>query len=117
MKRRRRPARHRSRNRLPPIESDPMSRQEDEILDLLTLQLTPGLGPQRIAALLERFGSAAAARRAGESALTDVPGIGPKVASALSDPQPRQEAAEEIERAVKAGVTLLPRGGAGYPPG
>jgi excinuclease UvrABC nuclease subunit len=44
--------------------------------DLLALHLTPGLGPVRIAALIEHFGSPAAARAAAASALQNVPGIG-----------------------------------------
>src|SRR5262245_39419099 len=92
-----------------------MARPEDDLLDLLTLQLTPGLGPQRIAALLERFGSAARALAAGVGQVAEVPGIGPKTASALTDGNPREEAAREIERATRAGVRLVARGAEGYP--
>jgi DNA processing protein len=86
-----------------------------DVLDLLTLLLTTGVGPQRVAALLERFGSAAAALRASPAELSDVPGVGAKIASALRDPEPRRQAVAEIERATKTGATLLARGSPGYP--
>jgi DNA processing protein len=92
-----------------------MSQQEADVLDLLTLQMTPGLGPQRIAALLERFLSPSAVLRASPEQLSDVPGVGTKIAAALRDPTPRREAAAEIERAARAGVRLLAQGSLGYP--
>lgn len=92
-----------------------MSQPANDVLDLLTLLLTPGLGPQRIGALLERFGSAAAALRASPAQLSDVPGVGARIASALSDPEPRREATAEIERAARSGATLLARGAPDYP--
>ncbi len=45
----------------------------------------PGLGPTRAAALLERFGSVAAMRRASLEELSDVYGIGPGTAQAVVD--------------------------------
>ena len=81
-----------------------MSPPANDALDLLTLQMTPGLGPQRIAALLERFLSPAAILRASPEQLSDVPGVGAKIVAALRDPQPRRDAVAEIERAAKAGV-------------
>ena len=54
-----------------------------EILDLLALDLAPGLGPRLTAALLERFGTAAAIRRLSAAQLQTVPHIGAKLAQSL----------------------------------
>src|SRR5262245_58775590 len=89
---------------------------EDHLLDLLALHLTTGLGPARIAALLDRFGSAAAALRAAPAALAEVSGIGPKLAGGLDAGSARQAAADELRRARDAGAAVVARGGAGYPP-
>ncbi|MFQ3592112.1 MAG: DNA-processing protein DprA [Gemmataceae bacterium] len=89
---------------------------DDERLDLLTLQLTPGIGPVRLSALLERFGSPAAILRADLSALGQVEGIGPRIAQALRDSTAREQARRELQRAVQAGITLRARGEVGYPP-
>lgn len=97
---------------LPPAE-DVVS--PTDVLDLLTLQMTPGLGPHRIAALLERFGSAGAALRAPAAQLAEVAGIGAKTLAALREPQPRRDAEAEIERSGRIGVRLLALGGEGYP--
>jgi DNA processing protein len=45
----------------------------DDARDLLALQLIPGLGPRLTAALLQRFGSAGAVRRASAMELCEVP--------------------------------------------
>ena len=50
-----------------------------ELRDLLALRLVPGLGPRLTAALLRRFGSATAVRRATASQLRQVPQIGTKL--------------------------------------
>lgn len=47
------------------------------------LQGLPGIGPRRAAAMLDRFGSVAAAIAADPDALSDVAGIGPQVARKL----------------------------------
>jgi len=89
---------------------------EDERLDLLTLQLTPGIGPVRLALLLERFGSPSAILRAESSVLGSVEGIGPRLTQALRDPSYREAARREYQRASALGVRIVARGEAGYPP-
>lgn len=89
---------------------------EEELLDLLTLQLTPGIGPVRLTALLDRFGSPAAILRAEQTALGEVEGIGPRIAQALRDPVHRETARGEYRRARDLGITVVARGGPGYPP-
>ncbi len=83
----------------------------------LSLWLAPGLGPVRIAALLERFGSAEAVLAASPSALTSIPGIGPKVAEsavrAFKSVGARVD--EELADLDRIGARALVRGTPGYP--
>jgi DNA processing protein len=92
--------------------SEPVS---PEIRDLLALQLTPGLGPQRIAALLAHFGSAAAARRAAARELARVPRIGDALARQFADSLTQVDVEAEIDRLTRAGVHLAALGQPGYP--
>src|SRR3954452_2747223 len=66
-----------------------------DLLDLLALTLVPGLGPRLTQALLDHFGSAAAARRATAAQLQQVPHIGAKLghdfAEALHTADPQAE--------------------------
>jgi len=57
----------------------------DAVDDHLALALIPGLGPKLTSALLERFGSAAAARRATAAQLRTIPHIGEKLADSFAD--------------------------------
>jgi DNA processing protein len=90
--------------------SSPVS---SDVRDLLALHLGPGLGPQRIAALLERFGSAAAVLRAAPDQLREVPYIGPKLTAAVREGLGRVDA--ELEQMERHGVRLLALGTADYP--
>ncbi|MFG0306978.1 MAG: DNA-processing protein DprA [Phycisphaerales bacterium JB040] len=85
--------------------------------DLLALTLLPGLGPVRIARLLESFASPGAALGASEPALARVPGIGPKTARAVAEAARNLDALleKELGRVDRAGVTLLARGTTDYP--
>jgi len=89
---------------------------EEERLDLLTLQLMPGIGPVRLTLLLERFGSPSAILRAASSTLGSVEGIGPRLVQVLRDPSYREVARREYQRASDLGVRVVARGEAGYPP-
>src|SRR5262249_152977 len=86
-----------------------------EVRDLLALHLTPGVGPPPAAALLERFGSAAAVLRAPEARLLDVPHVGPKLAQALARAADNPEVNAELERVERAQVRLLLKGSPEYP--
>ena len=92
-----------------------MSTPSAELRDLLALHLTPGVGPRTAAALLERFGSAAAVLRASAGQLRDVPHVGPKIAEALLAASASPEINVELERAAKAQVRLLIKGTPDYP--
>ena len=78
-------------------ERPPMSTPSAELRDLLALHLTPGVGPRTAAALLERFGSAAAVLRASAGQLRDVPHVGPKIAEALLAASASPEINVELE--------------------
>jgi DNA processing protein len=88
-----------------------------ETVSLLRLTLTQGLGPRRIAALLELFGSATAALAASARELERVPRIGEPTAARIA--RGMRESAEladrELARAEELGVRLVALGGAEYP--
>lgn len=90
---------------------------EPELLALLTLRFAPGIGPRRLESLRAHFGGAQAALQAGLSGWRQVPGLDSKSLSGLSSPGLSARAQQELERADKAGVTLLGRGLPGYPLG
>jgi DNA processing protein len=86
-----------------------------DIRDLLTLQLVPGLGPRRIAALLHHFGSSAAALRAGADRLRFVPGIGEQLALQIASVVKTVDIEAEIALIERHGVHVLALGSPGYP--
>jgi DNA processing protein len=88
----------------------------DTVRALLTLSLVPGIGPRLTAALLERFGSAAAALRAGVAELCDIPYITPRVAESIRRSLEHSETTAELERMERHNVRLLAWGTPEYPP-
>ncbi|WP_161882253.1 DNA-processing protein DprA [Deinococcus alpinitundrae] len=86
-----------------------------ELLALLTLRLTPGLGPRRIENLRRHFGSAQAVLAAPLARLREVPGLDSKSLSAVGMPGVGVRAEQELGRAREAGVQVLGRGLQGYP--
>jgi DNA processing protein len=87
----------------------------DDLRDLLALHLAPGLGPCRTAALLQHFGSAARARRAGAAELREVDGIGPKLAEQLARALPAADVDGELRRVERGGARLVALGTPEYP--
>lgn len=85
---------------------------------MLRLTLTPGLGPVLIDRLLAEFGSAEEALGATAVKLRRIRGIGPgtaePIARGLSDSAALVE--PELTRARALGVSLVFKGGLGYPP-
>src|SRR5262245_59070853 len=88
----------------------------ENVRDLLTLSLVPGIGPRLTAALLERFGSAAAALRASVAELSSIPFITPRLAESVQQAMQRSDAAAELERIERHGVRLIALGSPEYPP-
>jgi DNA processing protein len=86
-----------------------------ELGALLTLHLVPGIGPRLTSALLERFGSAAAALEASAAQLQEVPHIGAKLAQSLSLAMRQADLAAELELMDRQAVRLLVRGGPDFP--
>lgn len=86
--------------------------------DLLRLTMTPGLGPVLIGRLLEAFGGPEGVLRAAPSQLAGVRGIGRAKAARIAEGLAASGDAAAAERREMAsrGVTLLVRGGPGYPP-
>ncbi|RMH29315.1 MAG: DNA-protecting protein DprA [Planctomycetota bacterium] len=91
---------------------------DDAARDVLRLTLIPGLGPVRIARLIEAFGSAGRVLGASESALTRVRGVGRQTAQTIA--RQRDATADRVEReldlARSLGVRLLALGDRAYPP-
>jgi DNA processing protein len=88
----------------------------DAVRDHLALALVPGLGPKLTAALLDRLGSAAAARRATAAQLRGVPYIGDKTAGEMAAALRDVNLDRELELIERYGVTPVPVGFPGYPP-
>mgnify|MGYP002783743233 CR=1 FL=1 len=95
-----------------------MARCDQDTVALLKLTLTPGLGPIRIARLLEAFGSAGAIEGLSASRLASVKGIGAQtaeqIARGLSSAGALAE--EELGRCEALGVRVVGKGSEGYPP-
>jgi DNA processing protein len=83
--------------------------------DLLALHLVPGIGPRLCAALLDRFGSAAAALRASAQELLDIPHIGEKIAGHLRQALARPELDAECALLEQHGVHVRFLGRPEYP--
>lgn len=88
---------------------------DPELPDLVALALVPGLGPRTTQALLDRFGSAAAARRATVEQLLEVPHVGPKLARSFVDAFRTVDPAAELALAERHGVRVVPRSSPEYP--
>ncbi len=92
--------------------AEPLS---DSMRDLLALSLVPGMGPRLTAALLNRFGTAAAVRRASMEQLQEVPHIGEKLSFQFVETLRHINLESEIELLEKHNVRLLPHGDPAYP--
>src|SRR5438128_8256794 len=87
-----------------------------ELRALLALHLVPGIGSRLTSALLERFGSAAAALQATAAQLQQVPHIGAKSAQILSSALREVDPAAELDLMDQQAVRLLVRGDPDFPP-
>ena len=66
--------------------------------------------------MIEHFGSAGRVLSASESALKSVPNVGQKLAAKIAHARVDFDADEELDLCERMGVTVIPRGGKGYPP-
>lgn len=98
-------------------ESPPRTEElpDDELADILLLSLVSGIGPRLRQALLQRFGSARAVFEAPASLLRTVPGIGAKLAGAVSRARQEIDVAAEIELCEKHQVAIVSLGHSDYP--
>ena len=87
----------------------------DEVRALLALQLVPGLGPMRISALLERFGSAVVALRVGAGELAELPGFGGKLAPTIAQALREVDVELELKLLEQHHIGLCVRGTPEYP--
>ena len=87
----------------------------DERTDLVALNLSEAVTYDTCRALVERYGSVAAALAAPERELAAFPGIGRKSAKRLCELAKGHEAAEEIEQARDIGVEVLTSEDERYP--
>jgi DNA processing protein len=88
---------------------------DGELLDLLRLNLIPGIGPRTSQALLAHFRTAKAVLSASPSELNAVPGVGPKLSAAILESRRSDEAERELARCQEIGAKLLVRGTPAYP--
>lgn len=89
----------------------------NDIRQLLHLTLTLGLGPVRIARLLEKHGSADAVLGLSASQLTKIKSIGPVSSDAIARNMDAAAALvdKELDAAAALGARLIPRGSPDYP--
>src|SRR5690242_82602 len=87
----------------------------DDIRDLLTLRLVPGIGSRLTAALLDRFGSATAVLQAPADQLAVLPHLSPHVAEQIRRAMARADLHAELARMEEKRVTLLHKGDPPYP--
>lgn len=93
------------------VQDDP----QGEILDVLRLNLVPGIGPRTYQLLLERFQTPAGILNASIPELQEVPGVGPKLAMSMITHGTESAARRELAAIQSAGATLLIRGHENYP--
>ena len=74
---------------------------------LIGLSLVPGVGPQRLRALLAAFDTPSEVFRASRSALTTVDGVGDQTAEAILTFEDRAAVEREMNRAEELGATLI----------
>ncbi|MCG6941794.1 MAG: DNA-processing protein DprA [Thiohalocapsa sp.] len=87
--------------------------ERERLTHWLALALAPGVGPRRIAQLLERFGGAAEVREAGRAALSDA-GLSNAAINAIGAPD-RDKLEATFTWLAHAGTQLLTPDTAGYP--
>ena len=88
---------------------------ESHLIDMLRLNLVPGVGPRMRQALLDHFGDAGKVLSARSHDLRCVPGIGSKLALAILDENDPATAERELARCRQLGIRFYVRGAEDYP--
>lgn len=89
-------------------DPDENSEHRDSLIrDMLALVMVGGVGPVIVRTLLNHFGTASAAIRAGASQLRSIENIGPKLAEKIARALDNQEIDKELELCREHGVTVL----------
>lgn len=90
---------------------------DPDLISWLHLHLTSGVGPTIFRHLIDAFGSASAALRAGRAALACVDGIGRVTADRIASSRAEVNVAGELDLVSKHGVSLLTWNSQAYPVG
>lgn len=88
-------------------DSSPDLDRPKEKRALMALSLVSGIGPDRLRALLAHFGTPSSVFRATRSALTQVDGVGTRIAEAILTFDDHDSIEREMERAEQVGATLV----------
>lgn len=88
---------------------------DDDLLDALRLNLTPGLGPRTMRVLLDAFGSPRGVLEAPVKQWQVIDGVGPKLTAALVESTNSDAAHLELKRCRDQNISLLLLGFEGYP--
>ena len=75
----------------------------EKLTDLITLNAIEGIGPNRMYALIDRFGSAGAVLAKSKADLLDIPGIGESLANTIVNGQNRRAADDVVKTIIKLG--------------
>lgn len=95
--------------------ADEIPTPDEEVLNLLRLNLVPGVGPRMQQNLLEFFGSAGDIFQADLRLLEQVDGIGPKLARLISVARDSDDALNEWRQCCERNISLFRNGEAVYP--
>lgn len=93
----------------------PPQMEENELIALLRLQITPGIGPLSGRKLIGYFRRASTVFEQSEAALLKIPGIGKGMARNLLSETSRRLAAREFEKIQQRGLRCLGLGAPEYP--
>ncbi len=79
----------------------------EKLTDLITLNAIEGIGPNRMYALIDRFGSAGAVLAKSKADLLDIPGIGESLANTIVNGQNRRAADDVVKTIIKLGWKVI----------
>lgn len=96
------------------IDQD-QAHRETMVRDMLALVMVSGVGPVIVRTLLNRFGTASAAIRAGASELRSIENIGPKLAEKIARALDNQEIERELDLCREHGVKVMLQSDSNFP--